>query len=86
MTTIIKNEHYQIPIYPEYVNNSNLESLKTSFLDTYGDIHDKEVINRLFTAFKVSERLDSVLYPIMTIEIFFAWLFIDNIKLCLMLG
>ena len=61
MTTIIKKDHYQIPIYPEYVNNSNLESLKTSFLDTYGDIHDKEAINRLFTAFKNDVKVQELM-------------------------
>ena len=52
MTTIIKNDHYQIPIYPEYVNNSNLEII--SERDEQGLVNEvfKRVTKRI-----ISERL-----------------------------
>ena len=52
MTTTIDPQQDTLPIYPQYVHKSKLESLKTSFFDTYGDIHEAEVVERLITAFK----------------------------------
>ena len=52
---------YVLPIYPDNVHKSSLESITTSFRDTYGTIHQPEVIERLLTAFtsdlKVKELL-----------------------------
>jgi len=57
MTTTIDPQQKTLPIYPQYVHQSKLESLKTSFFDTYGDIHEAEVVERLITAFKTDIKV-----------------------------
>ena len=61
MSTRIENQQTIIPVYPPYVNNSKLESLKISFFDTYGDIHEKEVVERLITAFKTDVKVQELM-------------------------
>ena len=61
MTTTIENQQTNIPIYPSYVHKSRLESLKISFHDTYDEIHETEVVERLITAFKTDIKVQEVM-------------------------
>jgi len=60
-STTIDNQTYILPIYPSYVKLSKLESLKTSFFDTYGEIHEAEVVERLITAFKTDVKVQELM-------------------------
>jgi len=61
MTTTIENQQTNIPIYPSYVHKSRLESLKISFHDTYDEIHETEVVERLITAFKTDIKVQELM-------------------------